>query len=198
MKKDKLSLLVELFFTFFKLGSISFGGGYAMISLIEREVVDEKGWVDKEKIIDIFAVAGSLPGAIAINASALVGYSIAGPMGALSAMLGNLTPSVLIVITLSILFTKFSTNPIVQAAFNGIRPAITGLILYAAYKIGKTALTDKTCVFISIIAFCGIIFFELHPILIIIFGAVSGIVIVSVRAASAVKVNSKDEVKGGK
>lgn len=78
LKKSKLRLLAEIYFTFLKLGSVSFGGGYAMISLIEREIVNEKKWVEKEKIIDIFAVSESLPGAIALNSSAFVGFSIAG------------------------------------------------------------------------------------------------------------------------
>ena len=113
LKKSKLRLLAEIYFTFLKLGSVSFGGGYAMISLIEREIVNEKKWVEKEKIIDIFAVSESLPGAIALNSSAFVGFSIAGIPGAIAALLGNLTSPVIIVLTLMIIFANIKDYPVV-------------------------------------------------------------------------------------
>lgn len=122
-----------------------------MIPLIEREVVEKKRWVEKEKIVDIFAVAESLPGATALNTSAFVGYSVAGIPGAIFALLGNMTPSIIIVLTLSILFIKFSTYTAVKAAFKGIYPVIVGLIAYASYKIGKTAIKDRTGVIIAAI-----------------------------------------------
>lgn len=172
-----LYLLIEIYKSFFKLGSISFGGGYAMIPLIELEAVEKKKWVNKEEVIDIFAVAESLPGAIGLNSSALVGYNVARVPGLIAAILGNLSPSILIVLTLSILFVKFSSYDIVQAAFNGIRPAIIGLISFAAYKIGKTAIKDFICFIISILAFVGMMLIHMHPILIIALGATTGIVL---------------------
>jgi Chromate transport protein ChrA len=178
-EKEKIpidsKILWEFYITFFKLGAISFGGGYAMVPLIEHETVETKKWINHEKVIDIFAVAGSLPGAIGLNASALVGYHVAGIPGALAAILGNLSPSVLIVLTLSILFAKVSTYPVVQAAFNGLRPAIIALIAFAAYKIAKTAIRDCYCVLIAIMAFCGMVFINLNPILIIVIGALLGV-----------------------
>ena len=132
MSKDKLKLLSQIYISFLKLGSMSFGGGYAMIPLIEREAVEEKKWVEKEKLVDVFAVSESLPGAIALNSSAFVGYTVAGTPGAVAALAGNLTPSVIIVLTLSVLFARYSDNPVVSSAFSGIYPVITGLILYAA------------------------------------------------------------------
>lgn len=194
---NNLSKLIEIYSVFFKLGSISFGGGYAMIPLIEREVVEEKKWLDKERVIDIFAVAESLPGAIGINSSALVGFSVKGIPGALAATLGNITPSVIIVLILSILFVEFSTYAVVQSAFNGIRPAIIGLISYAAYKIGKTAIKDFTCIVIMILAFCAIMFFKVHPIIIIVSGAICGLSIVSVKAALAAGQEFKRDKKEG-
>ncbi len=176
-KKEKkgIKLILEIFTTFLKLGCFSFGGGYAMIPLIEREVVEEKKWIEKEKVIDIFAVAESLPGAIALNSSAFVGYSVAGIPGAIAALLGNLTPSVIIVLTLSILLRQFNDNIYVQKAFLGIRPAIIGLISYAGYKIGKTAIKDLFGWIVMIIAFIGALFMNIPPIPLIIFGAVVGI-----------------------
>ncbi|HEY8500708.1 MAG TPA: chromate transporter [Clostridia bacterium] len=181
MKKNRLRLLADIYFTFLKLGSVSFGGGYAMLSLIEREVVKEKKWVDKEKIIDIFAVSESLPGAIALNSSAFVGYSIAGIPGAVAALLGNLTSPVIIVLTLMIIFANIKDYPAVQSAFRGIFPTIAGLILYAAYKIGKTAVIDYSTAIIVIASFCAAVFLNVAPIPLIISGAVIGISLMCIR-----------------
>lgn len=177
--KEGTSLL-EIFSVFFKLGSISFGGGYAMVPLIEHEIVEMRHWMDHKKIIDVFAVAGSLPGALGLNAAALVGYNIAGISGALAATIGNLTPSVIIVLSLSILFTKFSTNAFIQSAFGGIRPAVLAIIIFAAYKIGKVVLTDRKSLMIALLAFGGMLI-HIHPFLLIAFGAIAGLWIHAVR-----------------
>lgn len=196
MKANHLKLLGQIYYTFFKLGCFSLGGGYAMIPLIEREVVEEKNWVDKERIIDIFAVAESMPGAIALNSSGFVGYSIDGIAGAIAALLGNLTPPLVIVLTLSVLFATFGSNPTVQAAFFGIRPAIIGLISYAAYKIGKTAIKDIICVAIMVLAFCGVLFLHIHPIVAIIFGATVGIILTSMENVMHIRNGKKHSIKG--
>jgi chromate transporter len=177
LEKNKLKLLIEIYYTFLKLGTFGFGGGYSLIPLIEREIVENKKWIDKEHLIDTFAVAECLPGAIALNASGFVGYSIAKVPGAIAAMLGNITSPIAIVLTLSIMFAKFSSYPVVQSAFNGIRPAIIGLIAYSGYKIGKTSLKDATCFVIAICAFVGVLFLHLHPILLILSGAAAGIIL---------------------
>ncbi len=190
MLKKKFKLLLEIYIAFFKLGSISFGGGYSMIPLIEREVVEDKKWVDKQKIIDIFAVSESLPGAIGLNSSAFVGYSVAGIPGAIFALLGNLTPSVIIVLTLSVVFMKFNNNPSVKSAFRGIYPAIVGLVAYASYKMGKTALEDKACIGIMIVTFCCSMFLQIDPIPLIVSGAIAGVVISSVKMIIKARRNS--------
>lgn len=181
MISNKFKQLSEIYISFFKLGCVGFGGGYSMIPLIEREVVEEKKWVGKEKIVDVFAVSESLPGATALNTSAFVGYSVAGIPGAIAALLGNMTPSVVIVLVLSTLFAKFSSYPAVKSAFKGIYPVIVGLVSYAAYKIGKTAIKDLTGLIIAVLAFCGSLFFNLEPIPLIISGAAAGLAINSVR-----------------
>jgi chromate transporter len=182
MKNENVKILFEIYVSFLKLGCVGFGGGYSMIPLIEREVVEEKDWVDKEKIVDIFAIAESLPGATALNTSAFVGYSVAGIPGALAALLGNMTPSIIIVLGLSVLFVKFSSYPAVKSAFRGIYPVIVGLISYAAYKIGKTAIKDLTGFLIALLAFCGALFLNLGPIPLIISGAIAGLIIKSARS----------------
>jgi chromate transporter len=181
LEKNNIKLLWEIYVTFLKLGTFGFGGGYSLIPLIEREIVENKKWISKEDLIDSFAVAECLPGAIALNASGFVGYSVAKVPGAIFAMFGNLTSPVVIVLTLSILFASFSSYEIVQNAFNGVRPAIIGLITYSAYKIGKTALKDTTCFVIAILTFIGVLFLNLHPILLILCGAISGFVLTNIK-----------------
>jgi len=171
----KNASLIEVFVVFFKLGSISFGGGYAMVPLIENEVVEKKKWIAQETAVDIIAVAGSLPGAIGLNAAALVGYSIAGIPGTLVAILGNLSPCVLIVLSLSVIFQQFSTEPSVQAAFSGIRPAVIALIAYAAYTTGKMSIHNNACRAIAILAFCAMMIAPMYIVLIIVSGALTGI-----------------------
>ncbi len=164
-----------------------------MIPLIEREVVEQKKWVDKEKIVDILAISQSLPGAVALNASAFVGFVVAGIPGALAAWLGNVTPSVIIVLTLSILFTKINSYPVVIAAFKGIYPAIVGLIAYSAYKIAKTAITGVISIIITVAAFGGIMFFHIDPVKVIIAGAATGILLHFVRSAAVVRAARKTD-----
>lgn len=194
---NKLCLLAKIYITFFKLGCISFGGGYAMIPLIEREVVEGRKWVDGKKIIDIFAVSGSLPGTIALNSSAFVGYCVAGVPGAISALLGNLTPSVIVVLTFSVIFMKFRENTAVKSAFKGIYPAIVGLVSYASYKFGKSAIGDVKCIAIMILAFCAALFLGLDPITLIVCGALTGIAITFVKSIFVLKRNKDAIAKDG-
>ena len=197
MKKMEIKKLLEIYITFYKLGSISFGGGYSMIPLIEREVVESKKWVKHEKLIDIFAVSESLPGAIALNSSAFVGYAVAGVPGALSALIGNMTPSAIIVLILSIFFQKISDVPIVQAALNGITPAIIALIAYAAYKIGKTAIQDVVTLMIAFLAFISVLVFHMTPIIVVIIGALIGVIMAAIGMKNATLIDhdvEKEEI----
>lgn len=197
MKKSRWKLLIEIYIAFMTLGLVGFGGGFSMIPLIERKVVEEKKWVEKEKIVDIFAVANSLPGAAALNSSAFVGYSVAGIPGAITALIGNMTPSVIIVLILSILFGKFSTYPAVKAAFHGIYPVIVALISYASYIVGKTAIKDITGIILAVLAFTGSLFLNIQPIPLIIGGAAAGIAIYLVRSCLNVCKHPNANPKGG-
>jgi len=182
-----MKLYIEIFLTFLKLGAFSFGGGYAMIPLIEREVCINKKWIEREKLYDVFAISEALPGAIALNASAFVGYTIAGVPGAIAALLGNLVPSVLIVWVLIASFVQFKDNMNVQNAFNGIRPAIIALITFASYKIAKSGIKDFVTPFIFIGAFVSCLFYNLPPIPVIVSAATIGIVVKSFNNKSSKK-----------
>lgn len=173
-KKINWKQLWDIFVVFMKIGCFTFGGGYAMIPLIEKEVITHKQWVEKEEIIDILAVSQSVPGAIAINSSTFIGYKIAGKKGAAFATLGVVLPSFVIITVLAAFFAKFQDYPIVKAAFTGIRPAVVALILLAAVKIGKTALQDKLTIFLSLLTFFLVILLDIHAIYIIAAGAAVG------------------------
>jgi chromate transporter len=193
-KMKNLKLLLNIYLTFLKLGSVSFGGGYAMLSLMQLEIVEKKKWVDKEKIIDIFAVGESLPGAIALNSSAFVGYAIAGVPGAICALLGNLTPSLFIMVVLSVLFKEFGENTYVMNAFKGIRPVIVGLILYAAFKIGKSAIKNWLCVIVTCLALGLSIFIHVEVMHIILAGIVTGILLHVTKKLHALPIPGKESV----
>lgn len=167
--------LFEIFITFFKIGAFTFGGGYAMIPLIEREVVNNKGWVSSTEIIDYFAICESIPGAIAINSATLIGYKIAGRKGALAAAAGVILPSFLTITIIATFFTKFQDNPIVKAAFSGVRAAVTALIALAAVKIGRASIKDITGLVIALLAVILVAFLNIHAIFVIIGGALFGL-----------------------
>ncbi|MEK3884724.1 chromate transporter [Paenibacillus sp. PL2-23] len=182
MKNEK-GLLWRIFFTFLKIGPVTFGGGYAMIPVIEREVVEKRKWLETRDVADIFAVAESIPGAIGINSATFIGYRVAGIRGALAAMIGILLPTFCIILLLSLFFLQMKGHPKMEAAFVSIRATIVALIAYAAIKIGKTALVDKTSavliVLTVIIMYFGHSF--IHPVLLIVGGAAAGIGIIFVK-----------------
>lgn len=126
-------LLLDLFMTFFLIGFISFGGGYAIIPVIEMETVNH-GWMTTQEFTDIIAIAGMSPGPIATNSAILVGYSQAGILGAVVSTLGIVFPSFILIILIAVLFSKFYKNRMVEAAFYGLRPIVLGLIFYSAIK----------------------------------------------------------------
>ncbi|EOD00143.1 chromate transporter [Caldisalinibacter kiritimatiensis] len=196
MKKQQIKLLFNIFITFFKIGCFTFGGGYAMIPLIQREFVDNKGWVKEEEIVDVFAIAQTVPGAIAINSSSFVGYKIANRKGAIVATLGVVLPSFLIIVSIAMFFIKFQNHPIVDAIFQGVRPAVVALILAAAIKVGKTSIKDITGAAIAVVSGILVIFVNVNVIFIIILGAVIGVTIYKFLPNKAHKIMAAGSDKG--
>lgn len=179
---SRMQKLPAIFICFLKIGPVTFGGGYAMIPLIEREVVEKRNWLAAKDVTDVFAVAESIPGAIAINSATFIGYRLAGLPGAIAAMLGVLLPTFLIVLGLSVFFLQVHDHPKVEAAFQGIRAGIVALICYAGYKIGKTAVLDKTTFCVAVATVAVLFLPHLHPALIIAIGFFVGMALVAVRA----------------
>jgi len=135
--KGKMKLLIELFVTFFKIGLFTFGGGYAMIPLIEREVVEGKKWISSDDVLDMLAIAESTPGPLAVNSATFVGYRMAGIMGSAFATIGLAIPSVVIICIISLFLTQFQENMWFQHIFRGIRSGVLVLMVNAIIKFGK-------------------------------------------------------------
>lgn len=146
-----MSILLELFFTFAKISTFTFGGGYAMISLLDHECVEKKRWITSDELIEITVVAESTPGPIAINCATYTGYKKAGFAGAVTATFGMVLPSFLIILILSSFFENLMNYSIVVKAFRGIRIAVAVLIMRAAVKLFKKMLKKTTNRIISII-----------------------------------------------
>lgn len=172
-----MRLLLEIFSVFFKIGAFTFGGGHAMVPLIQKEVVDEKGWIEAEDFIDILALAQTAPGPVAANTSVFVGYKLVGIPGALWALAGTVLPSFIVILVVAIYFTKITDSAIVNAAFSGIRPAVVALVASAAINIGKTALHDLKGVGICVLAFLAVAVMGIHPIPVILGSAALGYVL---------------------
>ena len=134
---SKRKRIIALFLTFFKIGAFTFGGGYAMIPFIQREIVEKHGWITDEDILDIFAIAESTPGPIAVNSATFVGWKVAGFWGAALATTGVVLPSFLIILLISFLLVNFSDIPVVQYAFNGIRAGVLALLVKALWTMYK-------------------------------------------------------------
>ena len=138
-----MMLFLELFWSFFRIGLFSFGGGYAMIPLIQSEIT-QHGWLTAAQFADILAIAEMTPGPIAVNSATYVGYKTAGIIGSLCATAGVTMPSLLLVLLVAGIFRKYQNHPLNTMIFYGIRPVVVGLIVSAALFIGKTAMINVT------------------------------------------------------
>jgi chromate transporter len=180
-------LLTGIFCTFVKIGSAAFGGGYAMIPVIEREVVSRKNWISEQEMCDVLTVSGSAPGGIGVNAAAFIGYRLAGIPGATAAVTGITLPAFLVILIWSMLLGWFGHQPAVEAAFKGIHAAVTGLIVVAAYRMGKSAIQDRTALIITAVTVILLLNDHMHPMLLIVFGLFIGIILVKVKERLGLK-----------
>ncbi|NLL17804.1 MAG: chromate transporter [Clostridia bacterium] len=154
----------EIYWTFFKIGAFSFGGGYGMIPLITQELVYHHGWVTMEQLVDMIAVSQMTPGPIAINIATFAGYQTGGTMGSVVATLGVVTPSALIVIAGVAYFLKHHKHPLVQAVLKGIRPVVIALIAYSGVTVAQRVLDDMLATGIFVAALLASHYYKLHPI----------------------------------
>lgn len=162
------------FSTFFKIGMFTLGGGYAMIPIIEEEVVNKHQWVSKKDMLDLIAIAQSCPGVFAINISIFIGYKLRKTRGALVTALGTALPSFLIILAIAIFFHQFEDNKVVAAMFRGIRPAVVALIAVPTFNLAKSAHLNRYTLWIPIVSALAIWLLGVSPIWIIILAGVGG------------------------
>lgn len=168
--------LFTLFFLFFKIGIMTFGGGYAMLPILERELVTKRSYVTMEEIMDYFAVGQCTPGIIAVNTATFIGFKRKGVLGGIFATVGVVTPSVIIISLLATVLQLISGNEIVGHAFAGISVAVCALVVQAIMKLIKSGIKDALTVGIALAAFIASFVFDLSPILVIIVSAVLGVI----------------------
>ena len=169
-----MSIYWESFKTFFKIGLFTLGGGYAMIPLIEEEVVNKHRWVTKEEMLDLIAVAQSCPGVFAINTSIFIGYKLRKVGGAIAAAFGTALPSFIIILCIAMFFHQFSDNKVIAAMFRGIRPAVVALIAVPTFNLAKRAQLNHYTLWIPIVSVFAIWWFGLSPIWVIIIAGIGG------------------------
>lgn len=165
--------IFKLFLVFAKIGAVTFGGGYAMLPILQREVVDKYKWATEEELLDYFAIGQCTPGVIAVNTATFIGYKNKGILGGISATLGVIFPSILIITLISAFIQNFAQFPVVVHAFNGIRVCVCVLILNSVIKIGKSVLKDLWAYIIFAVVFILSALFDVSsPILVLCAGAV--------------------------
>ena len=171
--------LLEIFWSFLKIGAFTFGGGYAMIPLIQHEVIHKRRWIEERDFLDLLTLAQTAPGPIALNTAVFVGYKRRGYMGALSAILGVIVPSFLVILIVAIFFASIRDNVYVDAAFKGMRPAVVALIV--APIVGLTKGMRWWLIAVALAVALVVWHFGISPVWFLIAGAVVGACVVARR-----------------
>lgn len=172
-----MEILVKLFLSYFKIGAFSFGGGFAMLPLIEEEIVQIHGWMTSAEFIDILAISEMTPGPFAINTATFLGYKVAGVPGSAVATFAVALPSFIIMSMIFYFISRFKDSPYIDWVFSGLRPIVLGLIGAAAITVGKGAFVDIKSIFISVILFYLVTFKKFNPILAIVVAGIVGIIL---------------------
>lgn len=168
--------LWELFAIFFKMGSFTFGGGYAMLPIIQEEIVNKRNWATDEEILDYYAIGQSTPGIIAVNTATFIGYNQKGIIGGIVATLGIVSPSIILITIIATFFKNFQDYVLVQHAFAGIRVVVAALIFNTVLKMYKDSVKDWVGILLFISSFLLLIFLDITPIIVIITSATIGII----------------------
>ena len=176
-KESRGSLLAQLFVSFAKIGVMTFGGGLAMLPMLERELVENKKWVTTQEILDYYAVGQCTPGIIAVNTATFVGYKKSKVPGAILATLGVVFPSVVIISIIAAVLSNFADIPAVQHAFAGIRIAVCALIASAVIKLAKSNVKNLKQIIIAVCAFIIIAVFGASPVVVVVAAAIAGLLL---------------------
>ncbi|MGB4984972.1 MAG: chromate transporter [Erysipelotrichaceae bacterium] len=167
----------DLFVTFFKVGLFTFGGGYSMLPIVQKEVVETKGWVSMSDVMDYYGISQCTPGVIAVNTSIFIGNRVKKFWGGFVCGLGVIMPSLIIILLIAALLSNFMELAIIQLVFKGVRVAVSALIVNATYTMFKAGVLDIYTFIIFVISFVVLFFFKVSPIVLVIAFALVGIVI---------------------
>lgn len=176
-EKRERPTLLELFFAFLRISAITIGGGYVMFPLLKSEMVDSKGWISSEEMVDYYALGQSIPGIIAMNTATLIGYRKRGVPGAIAAAAGMATPSVVVILLIAMFLSQYFAHPWVQKAFSGIRAAVVAMILVAVWQVARKSMNSIAKVLIAAGTFLAIAGLHIHPVLMIVAGGLLGFVL---------------------
>ena len=172
-----MELLIRLYLAFLKIGTFSFGGGYAMLPFIQKEIVEKNNWISMSQLTDIIGISQMTPGPVAINSATFVGYKVGGVFGSIVATLGVITTSFILVTVINKLLDKFKESKVIKATLLGMRPILIALIIYAFFDLAKEAYIDIKSIIITLIIGVILLSKKVHPILVIVIAAVLGVVL---------------------
>ena len=173
---------IDLFLAFAKIGVMPYGGGYAMLPMLERELIDNRGWTTNEELMDYFAVAQCTPGVIAVNTATFIGYKLYGNLGGIVATLGVVFPSLVIITIIAAFIQNFAHLSAVQSAFAGIRVCVCVLILNAVVKLWKKSVVDWKTLLIFVAVFACSVFLSISPVIYVLAAAIAGIIVKELEA----------------
>lgn len=171
-----MKILLMLYLAFLKIGTFSFGGGYAMLPFIQKEIVEKNKWIDSTEFTDIIGISQMTPGPVAINSATFVGYKVSGVLGSVFATLGVITTSFILVLIINKVLDKFKESKTVKAALLGMRPVLIALIIYAFLDLAKDAYIDLKSIIITLLIGAALLSQKVHPILVIVIAALLGLV----------------------
>ena len=180
-----MNKLLDLFLTFARIGGLTFGGGYAMLPMLQKEVVEKRGWASEEELMDYYAIGQCTPGVIAVNTSTFIGYKTHGILGGIAATAGMITPSLIIITIIAAFIQQFAHLAVVQHAFAGIRIAVCALVLQSVWKMAKKGVVDVPTSVILLVTFAAVAFFGVSPVVMVIVAAIAGIAIGMIRRRRA-------------
>ena len=168
--------LADLFITFARIGGLTFGGGYAMLPILQREVVEKRGWATNDELMDYYAIGQCTPGIIAVNTATFIGNKTNGVIGGTVATLGVVFPSLIIISIIAAFISNFAELAVVRNAFAGIRVCVVVLILNAVIKLGKSSVKDAVGAVIMFVVLTGSVLFDVTPVLFVILAGITGVV----------------------
>ena len=180
-----MNKLLDLFLTFARIGGLTFGGGYAMLPMLQKEVVEKRGWASEEELMDYYAIGQCTPGIIAVNTATFVGQKTAGIAGGIIATLGVVFPSLIIITIIAAFIQNFSDLAIVQNAFAGIRVCVCVLIFNAVVKLWKKSVIDKRTTVIFLLVAAGSLFLTISPVWFVLLAAIAGLVLKNLEERAA-------------